>query len=97
MSLGPGGEDRMSRAGVTAIPFLGTDLPKRNENVNPHKKLSMNVCSSMTHKSQNVGRIPYVLTVVKGKFSIQSTQWNIAHLGKVLKLYGRGGLQGSPS
>lgn len=65
MSLGPGGEDRMSRAGATAIPLLGTDLPKRNENVNPHKKLSMNVCSSMTHKSQNVGRIPYVLTVVK--------------------------------
>lgn len=87
----------MSRAGVTAILLLGTDLPKRNENVNPHRKLSMNVCSSMVHKSQNVGRIQYVLTVGKGKFSIQSTRWNIAHPGKVVKLYGRGGLKGSPS
>lgn len=68
MSLGPGGEDRVSRAGVTAIPLLGANLPKRNENVNPPKKLSINVCSNMVPKSQNVGKIQYVLTVGKGKF-----------------------------
>lgn len=68
VSLGLGGEDRVSRTGVTAIPLLGTDLPKRNENVNPPKKLSINVCSSMVHKSQHVRGIQYVLTAGKGTF-----------------------------